>query len=652
MGDSAVVKASVYGGDVEATNVVPFAEDDRFYQQTGAVVPPYEPEALAVMFDRSSSLRPNVDALATNVEGFGHRLVSSIDLAAADADAKIRDSLLIEALFDGRPTDISADDVLARRRELEVVERVERLRTDVFLDGCYPDGSFVDLRARTRVDMEVTGNAYWEVLRDDSGAVAGLNYVPSVTMRLMRADRELTEVDVLRRISAVSFRRVRERRRFRRFVQLVRGQEVAYFREFGDPRVVSSRTGRIYPDMVSLRAGEGDAADSATEILHFKIHSPTSVYGVPRWIGATLAVLGTRDSEEVNLQYFRNKAVPPLAILVSGGLLSDGAADRISTYIRDQIKGKDNFHSILVLEAEPSGGGAITGAQGSRVRIEVKNLMDAQVNDALFQTYEANNALKVGAAFRIPKLLRGDAADVNRATSDAAIRYAEQQVFHPERQRVDAQVQRLLDTRGVRFVRFVSNSPVERDPPVLAEMAAKLVDAGILTPNEGRAIVSDALNDASIQSVEADWARIPVKAAQAGFAPAPTADEQEGEAGGDAPVKPDIKLAPTDAAIILTVNEGRGSLKVGPLVNQDGTPSPDGFLTLGQFRAKQESTGGLAAPAIEQQARRLVELRDHLQALEGKAAAAGLDDARRQDGERVLTVPREEWDTWFSSETE
>ena len=42
-------------------------------------------------------------------------------------------------------------------------------------------------------------------------------------------------------------------------------------------------------------------------------HSPRSPYGVPRWVGTLLSVLGSRQMEEVNYLYFENKSVPPMA---------------------------------------------------------------------------------------------------------------------------------------------------------------------------------------------------------------------------------------------------------------------------------------------------------------------------------------------------
>jgi PBSX family phage portal protein len=654
-GTSSLVKATVYAATVDTTNIIPFGEDDRLYSMVGAIKPPYEPEQLCAMFDQSSSLRPNVDVLVTNVEGFGYHLEPTIDLDAPEADERIRDSVLIEALFDGDALpNLGNEAVLARRRELEVLARVEALKVNLFFDNCCEDSSFVELRSKTRTDLEVTGNGYWEVLRDRLGEIARFSYVPSIAMRLMPLGQEFVEAHEWQRISAVSHRRVESRRRFRRFVQYIRGMEVGYFKELGDPRVLSARTGRFYTSHAAMFLDEGERAFEATEIVHFKIHSPLSVYGVPRWVGASLAVLGTRDSEEVNLDYFSNKAVPPMAILVSGGTLATGATDRINDYVKKEIKGKANFHSMIVLEAEPAGG-TVTGVAGGRVRIEMKSLMDAQLNDALFQTYEGNNAEKVGAQFRIPRILRGSMTDFNRSTAEAAIRYAEQQVFHPERTKIDYLLNtKVLADRGIRFTRFVSNSPVEKDPPVLVEMACSLVNAGVITPNEARAIVRDAFSmpSSTLNVIEAAWARIPVEAAKAGFAPEPTAEELA--ASKDQTKAPDIKLAPTDAARAITVNEARAGMKLGPLPGPNGQPDPKGSMSFSEFIAFNEGKAGVdAGPAgsgdLTQQARALVRLRDELREVDDRAGAAALAAARTDD-KLALTVPKEEWDSWFEDQ--
>jgi len=327
--------------------------------------------------------------------------------------------------------------VEARKLEIEKVMKLEKLQLELFFTHPAGSLSLVELRERTRLDLEVTGNAYWEIVRDGRGQISMLSHAPSIEMRLRPLDAESVEAAEPRRISAVSFREIKIRKRYRTFVQRVNGQEVRFFKELGDPRLVSAVTGIAYTNDAAAKKAEKNFLP-ATEMMHFRIYSPLSVYGVPRWVGATPAVLGTRAAEEVNLLYFDNKAVPPLAILVSGGTLARGAVQRIKNYIRDHIKGRDNFHSILVLEAE--GRAAIAGSTPPRVRIELKPLTDAQQQDALFMKYDERNTEKIGGMFRIPRILRGDVRDFNRATADAALRSAEQQVFQPERVKVDFMV--------------------------------------------------------------------------------------------------------------------------------------------------------------------------------------------------------------------
>lgn len=533
---------------------------------------------------------------------------------------------------------------------------------------------------RTRQDLEVTGNAYWEVIRNGNGEISQFYHVPSVYMRLMRVDPEYVDLESLEKISALRLGRVSRKRRFRRFVQSVSGQELAYFKEFNDPRHYSAKSGKRYKSAEAMRAKEGQDTACATEIIHFKIPSPVSVYGVPRWVGATLAVVGSRAAEEVNVIYFDNKAVPPLAILVSGGVLATGAKDRIESYIKDKIKGRNNFHSILIVEAEGSGS-SIAGAQGARCRIELKPLREAMQEDALFQEYEANNTEKVGNQFRLPKLLRGNMTDFNRATADAALQYAEQQVFQPERNRVDYLVNKYILPQivgGVRRHVFKSNSPVEKDPPAVAEMLVKLVDSSILTPDEARTILNDVLS-VELDTIDADWLRIPPQLLLGGVQPPPT-DEEKAAAeaeGKDKTKKPAVALAPTDAVQALTVNEARAAMNLGPLMLPalEGTePSPDprgeqlfaevskppapmqGMMGVPGVPGAPQQLGGQPDPfagllgpnmGLEEQAMRIVQIQAMVREIQQRQRQAQLLEARQKDAE-VIEVPSSTWAEWFA----
>jgi hypothetical protein len=73
-----------------------------------------------------------------------------------------------------------------------------------------------------------------------------------------------------------------------------------------------------------------------------------------------------------NFLYFENKSVPPMALLVSGGRISEASVPRIERFIEENLKGKANFHKILILEADGAGTG-----DGGRAKIELRPLTDA-----------------------------------------------------------------------------------------------------------------------------------------------------------------------------------------------------------------------------------------------------------------------------------
>jgi len=515
-----ILKAVVVGAKTQDPASRPGGEDlSAAFASVGAIEPPYDPEALCLLTEHSNSLRQNVDAYATNIDGFGHRFEPAIDFDADDADDRIADSIYLERLAARDRGELPADsqlqptteEVTERKRELVQLARIERARLESFFDFCCFDHSFVDLRRRTRQDLEVSGNAFWEVLRDGRGEIARLVYVPSYSVRLMPLDLDPVEVEDRVRVSSVAFDTVSTRRRLRRYVQ-IQGFERVYFKSFGDPRIVSRKTGGVFADAESLV--DTDPGDGpATELVHFSVHSPRSPYGVPRWVGTMLAVLGSRQMEEVNYLYFENKSVPPLALLVSGGRLSEASVPRIERFIEENLKGKANFHKILILEAE---GGTGT-SETTRAKIELRPLTDAQQQDALFQLYDERNIDKVGSAFRLPRLLRGESKDFNRATAESALRFAEDQVFQPERDEFDFLMnRRLLADMGIRFWRFRSQTPVTRDPERMTNMVEKLVRVGVLTPEEGRLLAGDIFNK-EFRKIGDDWTKRPITLTLAGI---------------------------------------------------------------------------------------------------------------------------------------
>ena len=94
-----LLKAHVVGATVQDPASRPAGEDTAAaFTSAGALIPPYDPETLCLLVEHSNSLRQNVDAYATNIDGNGYRFDAVIDFDAEDARSKVADDITPERL--------------------------------------------------------------------------------------------------------------------------------------------------------------------------------------------------------------------------------------------------------------------------------------------------------------------------------------------------------------------------------------------------------------------------------------------------------------------------------------------------------------------------------------------------------------------------
>jgi len=438
----------------------PFAS---FYAD-GILEPPYDLDWLSQLPEHSNILSQCVEAMEVNIDGFGFTLEPAFDFEAENEDA-----------------------------------RNERKTIEHFFEFCNPELPYSQLRRRVRRDLEVLGNAYWEVIRDGKGDIVWLEHIEGHTMRLTALDRDYTDVEyIIRDDASNELQKYPSKKRFRRFVQIRDGQRV-YFKEFGDPRLISAKTGRAEDD-----------GTCATEIIHFKLYCPYSPYGVPRWIGNWLAVTGSRQAEEVNHEYFENNTVPPLALLVSG-TLDDKAVEKIEDFINDEMRGRKSFNKILIIEAAPFGD-ALPGTTQSPAHVRFQPLSDAQQKDSLFDNYDKTNREKIRSSFRLPPIFVGLTNEYTRATARESREVAEEQVFGPERTDHDFVINRLLfPAMGVKFWKYKSLPPKVNDFEIMSGVLDVFSKCG-LTVRELRAEISRLLNH-SLEPIDedSDWLDLPLQ---------------------------------------------------------------------------------------------------------------------------------------------
>jgi len=416
---------------------------------------------------------------------------------------------------------------------LRVQQRREKAKLSAFFENSSKKISFTRLCRKTQTDKESTGYALMEVVRDGRGEPCRLVYAPSWTFRAMPFS-DPVNVDVLIKATDISYRVINEPVKFRRFVQVYEGK-TTFFKEFGDPRTMSAETGEYYKGTKELQYREENSR-VATEVLWFNLDSSESdVYGNVRWSGCVPGVIGSREQAEVNLLFFRNKAIPPMAILVSGGTLAKGARKQLEDIVENEIKGLENFHKILILEAvSGDSAGAAIGVSGSdKVKIELKPMTEAIFSDAIWQEYADGNKKELGQSFRLPPLVRGDTEKLNRATAKIARESAEQMVFGPERLDFEFDINRtLLRDMGVMLWVFKLNTPETTDSEFLADFVDKL-SKGVLSINESRQICSKIFN-VDLPPIDADWARVPVQFGLAGMdLEAPEGSEAVSDGDGD-----------------------------------------------------------------------------------------------------------------------
>jgi capsid portal protein len=494
-------------------------------EETPYMEPPLSIPGLFAIVVRSAALRPNIDAYCTNIDGFGHRIKPRFgdDDVKAAVEAEV---LREEAGLADKEKELEAA-VEARMEKWRADAAAERVELERFWEHATVGMSVIALRKRTRWDLEASGDAYWEVARgpkavnDDGEEIEGsdllagkIYHAPAKYMRLCPALDELT-IEQQEQINALEWRDTMVRRRFRKYTYLGKyGIATRYLKEFGDKRVLSSASGQFYESLADLHASEGKDAVAANEVVHFSIYAGDLGYGEPRWGGALLDVLGSISVSEVNYLFFEEGGgVPEIAICVSGARLGDGSAEKVEEVLAEhRTQRTRGFHRALVLEAVP-----VTGAIGVQPKVTVIPLRGGGGDDLTFNAYDEKNFEKVGMQFRIPKILRGDTRDFNRATAEASISYAESQVFAGERMDFDWFINKVfLVEAGIKWHDFVSLGPQVHDLEGIAAAMSNL--KWLLRPMEGRRYITNntTLDLEELDPEKEEWILRPLEVTLAG----------------------------------------------------------------------------------------------------------------------------------------
>lgn len=421
---------------------------------------PYDLTVLRTIGETSDILNQCIEAYAQNVAGFGFELKYNEDDREESAEMKSEWDALDSILHD-----LSLD-----RPAKEIIAECVR-------------------------QTEETGNGYLEVIRNGSGDVVGINNLDAEYMTATKINRVTDSGGNTRRVRYFVFRDTLDDS------GRVNG---TWFKMFDDPT----------PLNVNGSIAEDGNAGTATELIQFKIGDYNKPYGVPRYIGALIKILGNRKADELNYSYFTQGRHMPLAIVLENAQLTAQSEATLQQYANDVSSQSAQQHKFLLVEAEKVGSeeSMLGDDDKTKPAVHFEHLADVLQKDALFLEYNDNAVKRVLSAFRLPPVYVGLSSDYNRATVETAKQLTEEQVFQPLRESYGWQINNILKDYEFKHVHMRLKTPDIQNTEDIAAILTPAVNAGAVAPNDLRDILSKVLNK-HLENFDGDQYNLPLNSA-------------------------------------------------------------------------------------------------------------------------------------------
>jgi PBSX family phage portal protein len=432
--------------------------------------PPYNYGVLLRLPKENNTLRQCIDSMITNTVGHGYTLsyVGPDGQEETDASKKEKEALNNLLTFPN--------------------------------ENC----SLIQSLEMAKQDKYTIGSGYLEIGRDSQGRIAMISHIPAHTVRRTTRDEKPTsfEVNLPRDGKIVA---IKSNKRFCRYVQTYQGNFI-YFKEFGDPRSIDPETGEENPAL--------GLQQQATEIIEDSYYNPGDAYGLPPWIGQMPSVLGSREAELSNMDFFKENTIPALAILVGGGSVTEGSMDKLEE-VMTAVRGRQSMNRIVFIEAEPDTRLASSDGVLPAPKLEIKSLAGERQQEGAFLDYDKDCRDKIRSAFRLPPVFTGMTGDYTFASAKTSFEVAEDQVFGPERRHTDDMVNnKIISTWKPQFWAFRLQPARISDPEEVVSALSAFDTMGAMTPNTAIQMANEYF-DLQMPKVKEEWGNWPFPIVQA-----------------------------------------------------------------------------------------------------------------------------------------
>ena len=281
------------------------------------------------------------------------------------------------------------------------------------------------------------------------------------------------------------------------FVAQLKKGKFKHYKEWGDPRLIDNRTGKIHKPEMGLLA----PIFHATEIIHFKVDSARDTeYGVPMHLSTGPAIAGNRFAAERNASFFENDAVPRLAIVVTGPQrLSKGSREDIKNFLERKNKGATKNQRVMIIQAGKKEGSL---SEGEKVDIKFEKLTVGISEEGSYLKYQDKTKDEIAEAFGIhPVFFEKDAT---KASMNVGRSITLDQTFEPDIVDYEYMINNTIVKRlGVTHVAVRLNRPKTLDFEGQAGILKKLERTGGITPNDVRIFLNKT-------KFKANWADLPL----------------------------------------------------------------------------------------------------------------------------------------------
>lgn len=382
------------------------------YDLLDVAYPKYNLKQLGELFPKDDTHFAAIRAKVSNVVGIG------FDLGDSHATRKKKDK--------------AAEDP-ERIKSIDIKLQNEKFKMLSMLDDLNKDDDFIDILEKFYTDYEAVGNGYIEVGRTARGVIGYVGHIPAHTVRV-RNGRD-------------------------GFVQIV-GEKPVFFRNFGDTTTTDPIGSDARPN----------------EIIHMKKYNPVDLYyGMPDIIPALNAVAGNNFSDEFNLDYFENKAVPRHMILVRGAKMARDSREKIVKFFDEDLRGK--HHRTLLLTLPPD-------QQDRKNDIEVKPV-EAGAQEASFSLYSKRNTERILMVHRVPPTLVGMTENVPHAVGRMADKSFKELTVRPTQKKIEKRVNKII-AEFTDLFKFKLHELTLTDELSQASIDETYYNLNALTPNEVR----------------------------------------------------------------------------------------------------------------------------------------------------------------------